>query len=181
VHFPCDERSRDEITDFLVGRSPKLRLTLLESVRALTDTPISLTYQELDRAYPGSRFILTIRSRGSWLASCQAYWHNVLQPNLERADPDMAAYVRLVNRALYGTDVFDATRFAAVYDEHHRRAREYFASRTGDCLWFDICAGNGWECLCEFLDVPPPAEPFPRDNVRPVVPLAPIHSEPSPG
>ena len=29
----------------------------------------------------------------------------------------------------------------------------------------NICAGDGWERLCEFLDVPVPDVPFPRENV----------------
>ena len=38
---------------------------------AMTDTPIPYFYKELDRHYPESKFILTIRNIDEWLDSCE--------------------------------------------------------------------------------------------------------------
>ena len=40
---------------------------------ALSDLPVGAFYRQLDRRYPGSKFILTHRDRESWLASCRSY------------------------------------------------------------------------------------------------------------
>ncbi|MBL0299362.1 MAG: hypothetical protein IPQ21_19985 [Betaproteobacteria bacterium] len=44
---------------------------MLEQNEALTDTPIPSFYRELDRRYPGAKFILTVRDMESWLLSCK--------------------------------------------------------------------------------------------------------------
>lgn len=40
---------------------------------ASTDITVSLMFEELDRKYPGSKFIYTIRERDPWLASCEKH------------------------------------------------------------------------------------------------------------
>src|SRR6186713_1622253 len=94
VHFPDDAASQTEITKFLARRTPELRLSLLTSMDALSDTPICATYQALDRAYPGSRFILTVRDKESWLESCHQYWRG---PLLRYLDGPTGAYIRRIN------------------------------------------------------------------------------------
>src|SRR5208282_158379 len=55
------------------------RSSTLEQFYALSDNPIPLLYEKLDKAYPGSKFILTIRDEIDWLASVRKlfdYKHN---------------------------------------------------------------------------------------------------------
>ena len=44
---------------------------VIDSVDAATDTPVAAWYQDLDAAYPDSKFILTLRHRPEWLDSCE--------------------------------------------------------------------------------------------------------------
>jgi len=50
------------------------RSKMLERWYAACDLPIPLLYKRLDRAYPGSKFILTIRDEGDWLKSVEGLW-----------------------------------------------------------------------------------------------------------
>jgi hypothetical protein len=163
-HFPDDDVSQAELTRFLEAPTERLTLSLLKSFDALTDTPVSASYRALDRAYPGSRFILTTRDKGAWLASCEVYWDKVLRHLLERMDAKKSAYVNLVNRAVYGVEHFDASAFSEAHDAHVRVVHEYFAERPEFLLPIDICAGDGWAQLCGFLGVEQPRDDFPYVN-----------------
>jgi Sulfotransferase domain len=111
-HFSQDECTKDEVMTFLTTRPSALRLTILRHVDALTDTPVCGTYRALDMAYPGSRFILTLREREGWLASCEEFWHRVVPPGYSRhRHTEFTMYARAVNREFYGTATFDPARF----------------------------------------------------------------------
>jgi hypothetical protein len=163
-HFPHDDLTRTEVTNFLRAPGDTLRLTLLNDVDALTDTPITATYQALDHAYPGSRFILTTRDQSSWLASCATYWNGVLRPLLASLPTNRAAYINLINRTVYGIEQFDPTVFAEVYATHSSAVYHHFRARPDDLLSIDVCGGEGWPRLCTFLNVAPPNEDFPHHN-----------------
>ncbi len=131
---------------------------LLRDNDALTDTPIPSYYRELDRAYPGSKFILTVRAREGWLKSCQKQFTEKL------AAKQNEAHNRLF-MDLYGTTVFDTVKFGTGYERFVARVLEYFKDRPDDLLILDVTGGEGWEKLCPFLGKPIPDLPFPKANV----------------
>jgi hypothetical protein len=126
---------------------------------ALTDEPCILVYKDVDRRYPGSKFILTVREMDSWLRSVE---NNSTALREWRAQ---FPAVPVLHRALYGTAQFDPAQFARAYREHVEDVTAYFQDRPQDLLVMDICAGDGWDKLCPFLDKQVPDLPFPRLNV----------------
>ena len=113
--------------------------------------------EALDRRYPGALFILTVREEESWLESCRGHWGR-------RIPTDENAW----NRSnVYGTAEYDEAIFRRVYQEHHQRIREYFASRPWKLVEMDIIAGEGYEKLCPALGLPVLAEPFPHVSATP--------------
>lgn len=137
-------------------------LALAHDADALTDIPVAPYYAELDRAFPGSRFILTVREKSSWLRSIEMHWRLMLQW-WEDAAPDLRRYHERVALAAYGTLAFDPEHFSRAYDAHERNVRGYFRGRD-DLLVIDICGGEGWPRLCPFLGLPEPPAPFPHAN-----------------
>jgi sulfotransferase family protein len=162
VHFPCDGVTREEIyRHFALGAS-SLRLSLLDLVDAVVDTPVTCVYKALDQRYPGSRFVLTTRDMDSWLNSCERYWSETLRPSLR---PDSGnpyhQYIQFVNRRVYGTERFDADLFQRAYMRHLTDVRRHFRHRQSDLLVIDIPGGEGWEILAPFVAAPAPTGPFP--------------------
>jgi 3'-phosphoadenosine 5'-phosphosulfate (PAPS) 3'-phosphatase len=131
---------------------------LLSSYDAFTDTPIPSLYRALDRAFPGSKFILTVRDMEGWLKSCRKQFTQKL------ADKQNEAHNRLFID-LYGTPVFDEALFRAGYERFVRGVMDYFKDRPQDLLVLNVTAGEGWEKLCPFLGKPIPDLPFPKANV----------------
>ncbi len=160
-------RSLDAAFKELGLRSEHLLFDLdrIAHLDAATHAPVARAYEELDRRYPGSRFILTVRSRDDWLESCRRFF---------RREPASGSTEDLL-LDLYGTTTFDADSFAAAYRAHRRDVLRHFRRRPGDLLVLDVCGGEGWEKLCAFLGLPVPDVPFPHRHQAPADDLLELH------
>jgi hypothetical protein len=139
------------------------RSLTVEKSYALCDLPIPILFRELDKAYPGSKFILTIRDEADWLKSARDHWsyeHNKFRP-----DWDIYPAANLIHRATYGQKNFDEEVFVARYRRHNAEVREYFKDRPWDLLTLDMSHDSQeslWVKLCAFLNRPVPEIPYPR-------------------
>jgi len=136
---------------------PSLLPELIEEMKkwdAGTDTPITLAYKELDKAFPDSKFILTTRGINGWLKSCEKFRH------FKHALKDERKYVRL---GIYKCNGFHKGKFREAYFRHHHQVYTYFRKRK-DLLIIDFTQGEGWKELCKFLNKKIPKKPFPHSN-----------------
>jgi len=138
------------------------RSKTLEQWYALSDLPIPLLYRKLDRAYPGSKFILTIRNERDWLKSVEGLWSYKHNPT--RKLWDIYPFTNRIHTALYGQKDFSPRIFLARYRRHNAEVKEYFRDRPRDLLVMDMDASTGWTELCGFLGVPAPDAPYPIRN-----------------
>jgi hypothetical protein len=124
----------------------------MDKYDAASDTPIVPFYPQLDAAYPGAKFILTVRNVEDWLKSVENWWAGAENPN------EYALRVRIL---VFGVHTFHAGRMRYVYEKHLADVQEYFKDRPDDLLTMNICEGDGWEKLCPFLNKAVPDRPFP--------------------
>lgn len=111
---------------------------------------LSLNFDRLDAQYPGSRFVLTTRSREDWLESRRRHVENNRR---RKAAGDYAGNFLEV----------DLPAWRELWDTHHDRVRGYFAGRS-DLLELDLTEAPHWDPLCRFLDLPEPEAAFPWKN-----------------
>jgi hypothetical protein len=147
IHYPSDDQTLREL------KEARYRLSVLEDHDGAADVSVAPFYAQLDRAYPGSKFILSVRERESWLGSIEAHFSNPVNHEYE--------FARFIHTVVYGCEVFHRDRFAHVYDCHVRNVAHYFGGRPSDLLVLDICKGGSWESLCPFLGLPLPSPPIP--------------------
>jgi hypothetical protein len=136
----------------------------LEQFHALSDLPIPLMYKQLDKAYPGSKFVLTVRSVNLWLNALRR--HYSYEHNQYRSVWDSDPFTHRVHKYLYGTHKFDQHRMAERYARHIAEVTEYFKDRPHDLFIFNPAYGDGWDDLCGFLGVDKPTAPFPRAYMK---------------
>jgi hypothetical protein len=137
----------------------------IDAHEAATDASVTYLYKELDRRYPGARFILTTRDREAWLASCR--WHFETRAPLHAYDEETRRLAVALRTALYDGVDFEPQRFSRCYDRHLADVRDHFRDRPEDLLVLDVCAdADPWPALCTFLGTPVPEVPFPRENRR---------------
>ena len=167
IHYPDDETTLRELI------SGNYKFSLLQQFDGITDITVAPFYRQLDRTFPGSKFILTMRHKEDWLRSLENHWQG--RPAFVDWDSDMETLGmksphelethmhirRLLRAATYGCYEFSYDRISDVYDEHYDRVKRYFEHRPGDLLIMDICSGDGWEKLCPFLNKPLVEFPFP--------------------
>jgi len=137
VHFPHDEGTFSEL------RRADYRLSVLAEYDSVTDTPVAPFFAQLDAAWPGSRFILTVREKESWLASAEAHWRLLKETGPRAQDAPYQEFVDFINACVYGCTRFQRERFSYVYDRHLEAVRVHFRDRPSDLLVLDICGGEG--------------------------------------
>lgn len=117
------------------------------------DLPICSRYKTIFEIYPTSKFILTIRDIDAWLTSIEHHWkmhtQNVQDWNSHKIE-------------MYGSINFDNDHFRKVYTDHIDMVTKFF--KPEQLLIMDIQNGDGWEQLCQFINVDIPDVDFPHSN-----------------
>lgn len=117
---------------------------------------ISGYYLALDKLYPGSKFILTIRDEDRWLNSVNNLWGVTYEPEESK--------VRLSWLwQHFGINAYHVDVLRVIYRSSKLGAIEYFANRPKDFLVLDIEQPQ-WPQLCGFLGLPIPDEPYPFEG-----------------
>ncbi len=136
----------------IAERALPMALDIASRFDAFNDNPWSVLYRELDGAFPGSRFILTLRPPDSWIASVVRHFGGERTP--------MREWIYGPGR---GAPRGNERAYLDRYRRHNADVIAYFSRR--ECLLtMDITAGDGWESLCDFLELPVPDQPFPHVN-----------------
>jgi hypothetical protein len=128
-----------------------------EKFDALEDLPWPLVYEQMDEAFPGSKFILTVRRD-------DATWLRSLQSHLQKAGRWVGHYL------IYQSydPIRDAEAHLTRYQNHNQAVRKYFAGRENDLLEMCFENGDSWPELCRFLgESKIPRAPFPHSNKTP--------------
>lgn len=155
IHYPNNAATYH---DLVTGN---YKFSVLKDFQGITDITVVPYYAQLDKLFPGSKFILTTRDRKEWLNSMENHWRDkhILEDG-EIGSTQMQVR-RFLRAAVYGIYTFDRERLGYIYDLHHKNVAEYFSDRPEDLLVINICQGEGWDKLCPFLQQPLPTRMFP--------------------
>lgn len=141
-------------------------IRLCATADAFQDIPFSLpfTFQALDQAFPGSKFILTVRaSSEEWFDSLVRFHTKLVGTDRAPSEVELQTYpychpgwlwrvLQLVFEAQPG-DVYNRERYISVYERHNNAVRAYFAHRPGDLLELRIDEALAMPQICRFLDI----------------------------
>ncbi|HTB69489.1 MAG TPA: sulfotransferase [Solirubrobacteraceae bacterium] len=145
--------------------------------QATVDWPGGYFYRELIDAYPDAKVLLSVRDPQAWERSFrQTIWTmshgRTLMPLLARAraeiDPRWRRYLELVDRMFWGPQ----GTFAAGHAEpsqlieqmlRHNADVERVVPAERLLVWE---VTDGWQPLCDFLELDVPDEPLPHANDR---------------
>lgn len=142
---------------FSVIHYPRTEPLLAGAYMAAFDLPVVIHYKTLDAQFSGSKFIYTVRDKGAWLDSMEAYLN---------ARQVASQGQRRNRKKVYGQCDFDRDIYSAAYDRHHNDVMLYFKDRPDDLLVIDICGGDGWAPLLSFLNIDADVADFPNKHKR---------------
>jgi len=141
------------------------------------DWPGGYFYRELMQAYPEAKVLLSVREGAAWERSFrETIWDmchgesllRLLSSARAQVDPQWRDYLALVDRMFWGPGGTFAQGHAtpaeliAEMERHNEEVRRVVPAERL-LVWR---VGDGWEPLCEFLEVDVPEEPLPHVNDR---------------
>lgn len=142
---------------------------IFEQFAAGVDFPVSNYYQELLQAYPTAKVILTVRDPERWYESTlnTIYQMNKMPAHLFWFIPPLAQFDRMTRKVIWDGlfhGRFEDKAYAIkIFNDHILEVKQTVPAEQ--LLVFH--PRDGWEPLCEFLDVPvPKGKPFPHVNDR---------------
>ncbi|MBO0853716.1 MAG: hypothetical protein J2P18_08110 [Nocardia sp.] len=141
--------------------------SLLAGYNSTMDWPGSFFWRDLITTYPEAKVILTRRDEDAWLTSFSntllPIWKNVRQSKFDEFPDHMQTTARMIQRlanGVFGPLLDDSEKMKAAYNQHNADVVD--AVEANRLLVFD--AKQGWDPLCEFLEVPVPDTDFPHVN-----------------
>ncbi len=137
---------------------------IYDGYRSAVDWPTAGFFRELHAAYPKARFVLTVRSPESWLASFSETIYKLLYAGNE-VPPPMRDWLAMSKAVIAKTGFpagLDLNELKKRFIAHNDEVKATIPA--GQLLTYEV--KQGWGPLCEFLGVPVPDEPFPRTNDR---------------
>lgn len=157
---------------------------------AFQDNPFAndFTFQALDMAFPGSKFILTQRSSSDiWFESIRNFhgklfngtklsetkWNSATLSDIKRASYRYPGYVyHVLKSGFFLPDddkaasklLYDKDHFIGIYERHNMVVKQYFWNRPGDLLVLNVEEDGAMEQLCNFVGKSCPGKRFPHQN-----------------
>jgi Sulfotransferase domain len=142
--------------------------------QSTVDWPGSFFYRELAAAYPDAKIVLSTRDGEGWEKSMRDTIWDIFHGDspmrhISRAreivDPEWRAYTMLMQRMWAAAGIFtsghlEPGHLASVIARYEERVKRDI--RSDRLLVWSVT--EGWEPLCEFLEVDVPDMPFPRLN-----------------
>ncbi len=124
---------------------------LVKQYDAFQDNPWPIIYKEMDKSYPGSKFILTVRNTDSWIKSMVSHFGRRKTP---------------MRKWIYGVGCPKGNEeiYIKKYENHNKDVLAYFKNRPNDLLILDLIKAEGWQKLCPFLEKEIPNILFPHRN-----------------
>jgi hypothetical protein len=136
----------------------------IDSHEAAAGMSIACWFEELDKLYPGSKYILTVRDLNPWLQSCEYHYGQRISP--DELSPQLSEVILGFMQKAYGTTSYEPALFQDAYSRHIQHVQNYFAHRPQDLLIMNTGGGKEWEQLCPFIEKHLPDVPFPHQNKK---------------
>ena len=137
----------------IANNALEMCFSLVGQFDAFQDNPWPVMYKTLDRAYPQSKFVLTVRPTDEWIASVVDYFGRKETP---------------MRKWIYGagSPLGNEQAYIDTYERHTAEVLDHFRARPGSLLMLRVTEGDTWATLCSFLGKAIPAVDFPHENKR---------------
>jgi hypothetical protein len=163
-----DQATAELLLDDWAERRFDRLFELCRTADAFQDVPFSLwdTYRALDETFPGSKFVLSVRSSSQeWYDSVVRWGRKLVgaQGPVPTAEEMRTFGYRAPgwflrsHLLIYGVDdahVYDRARYVAAYEQHNEAVLDYFSRRVDSLLVLDLSNVGALQALGAFLGIP---------------------------
>lgn len=149
-----------------------------KSAEVFQDYPFSYpeTYKFVDKAYPNSKFILTVRdSPEQWYDSISKFHAKLFGKGIlpTKSDLENATYVEKGwvwrNFSFFYNppnleDIYSKNNLIKTYIDYNKEVINYFKNRPDDLLILNLSDENAYQKFIDFIDIKSPFSDFPWIN-----------------
>ncbi len=146
------------LNDVVMGLNPSPDFRRYDDVDAVLDIPAACFFTELLAAYPTAKCILTTRDEDRWWNSIRLHFNEKSPVTSPAQEPFKWALRNFVYGSAEATEFLFRKRFR----EHNDRVLQSVPPER--LLVMNVPAGDDWQALCNFLEMPLPDLPFPHQN-----------------
>lgn len=178
-----EQRPAERMLHYWAKRDFKPIVEYCKTAEFFQDVPFSkpFTFIALDQAFPGSKFILTVRdSPEQWYNSVTKFQTKLWGKNGKiptKEDLMAASYVykgwawdmKLYANITPDEDIYQKDLLIKSYLEYNQNVIKYFEHRPDDLLVINVSDKGAYKTLCSFLGVKPDREDFPWENKTTVI------------
>ena len=148
----------------------------LGDYKAVVDWPACTFYRDLMQEYPDAKVLLSVRDSEKWYESTRNTIYEISRvvggSMVSRAVFGLVGLLvpaagdigrmngEMIWRGTFDGRFEDRQHAIEVYERHNEEVRRHVPAER--LLIYEV--KQGWDPLCEFLEVPVPDEPFPRLN-----------------
>ena len=132
--------------------------------RSTVDWPTACFFRDLVKEFPAAKFVLTVRDPERWADSFNATIYKLLG-SVDEAPQEKRAWLEMASEVIAKTGFppgLDRDALVKAFISHNEAVKE--AVPASRLLEFQV--KDGWQPLCNFLEVPVPTTDFPRTNHR---------------
>ena len=161
-----DQAEAEILMDDWAVRDFRRIIQYCDTADAFQDLPFSVdfTYQILDYAFPGSKFILTVRNNADqWYQSLIRFHSMLMETNglptlndLEKFSYREKGWGWRQQQHIFGVDEsnpYNEDLIKMYYTNHNKQVMEYFRFRPKDLLVLNLSHPSAMRSLCEFLKI----------------------------
>lgn len=127
-----------------------------KQAQVIGDTPVFCDYQQLDQAFPNSKFIYLTREPSLWLPSIKQLLQR-MEVNIMREDGGFNPIMKRCFKEVFSPFSLDNISQDAFlldcYRRHEQNVLNYFAEREHDLLTIDISHPESYQRLLAFLNI----------------------------
>jgi hypothetical protein len=126
-------------------------IQLAEQFDSFNDNPWFKIYKELDQAFPGSKFILTLRDENEWIQSVNHYFGSSTSP---------------LRWWIYGRGgpMCNNAKYLEIYRKHNQQVKDYFSNRRNNLLILPLDGQDKMKLLTTFLGLTAVSFEYPHEN-----------------
>lgn len=160
------QREGELLLDDWIQRDFRRIIELCHTADAFQDVPFSLpdTYRILGQAFPGSKFILSVRDFPEvWYDSMTRFHTRLIGKGSLPTASDLKAFEYVhkgwllkSKKAVYGvadSDIYNKEAHVRQYMMHDASVAEYFSQRPDQLVTLNLKAPDAMEALCHFLNI----------------------------
>lgn len=168
------QRDGEKLLDDLLMDNYESLFKHCQKGEAFQDFPFSTPniYKKLDKWFPNSKFILTIRDDDEqWFNSISNFhsklWGNGKIPteiDLKNADYIYKGYPYKFINYIFGPNLYNKELYKSIYNKHNNNVINYFKNRPNQLIIINVATKADYKRLYEFLDKTPTRSSFSWEN-----------------